>query len=148
MSNGTSRRGFLKHAAIAAGAVGLSRFPGSGLIGRAEAAPGAEPPAIFIFNMIGGYNALFGSADSFIGSGAFGVTASNVRRVGTSPLYVDNRTFGTLAPTTLQKMASIGVAHGISSHPTARTALVMDGAKSRLVKMSASLPGSTAAVRC
>ncbi len=148
MSNGTSRRGFLKHAAIAAGAFGVSRFAGARLIGSAEAAPGTEPPAIFIFNMIGGYNAVFGSADSFIGNGKFGITAANVKRVGTSDLYVDNRTFGTFAPTTLDKMASIGVNHGISSHPTARANMLMEGAVSRLIKMSTSLPGSTAAVRC
>jgi len=146
MSNGTSRRGFFKHAAIAAGALGLSRLPGVNLLGKAEAAPGAEPPAIFIFNMIGGYNALFGSANSFVGSNAFGCTSTNVQAVGNG-LVVDKRTLGTLSATTLQKMASIGVNHGITAHPTARTALMMDGANSRLIKMSVAL-GGTAAVRC
>jgi hypothetical protein len=147
MSNGTSRRGFLKGAAIAAGALGLSRLPGVSLLGRAHAAPGAEPPALFILNLIGGYNALFGSADSFIGNGAFGVTATNVRRIGTSDLYVDRATLGSLPTAALQKMASIGVNHGISSHPTAQAAMLFDGPTSRLVRMSASL-GGTAAVRC
>jgi hypothetical protein len=147
MSN-TSRRGFLKHAAIAAGAVGASRLiPGGSLLGSAQAAPGAEPPAVFIFYMRGGYNALFGSADSFLGSGAFGTTAAGVKRVGTSDLYVDNRTFGTFAPTTLQKMATIGCRHGISSHPTAQNNMVMDGPTSRLIKLASTLPGSTAAIR-
>jgi hypothetical protein len=147
MSNGTSRRGFLKGAALAAGAFGLTRLPGARLIGNAYAAPGDEPPALFIFNMQGGYNAIFPSADSFVGNGAFGVTATNIQRIGTSDVYVDRSTFGTLSPTTLNKMASIGVRHGISDHPGARTALMMDGNKSRLVAMSAALPG-TAAVRC
>ena len=147
MSKGTSRRGFLKGAAIAAGALGVSRLPGVNLLGRANAAPGSEPPALFILNLIGGYNALFNSADSFIGSGAFGVTASNVRQVGTSRLFVDNRTLGTLSASTLNKMASIGVNHGISSHPTARMELLFEGATSRLVKMSSAL-GGTAAVKC
>ncbi|MDQ3365218.1 MAG: hypothetical protein M3680_07305 [Myxococcota bacterium] len=147
MSTGPSRRGFLKSAAMAAGAFGISRLPGVSLLGRAAAAPGAEPPAVFILNLIGGYNAMFGSADSFIGSGAFGVTAANTRRVGTSDLHVDRATLGSLPAATLQKMASIGVDHGISAHPTARMALMFDGPKSRLVQLSASLAG-TAAVRC
>lgn len=147
MSKGTSRRGFLKGAAIAAGALGASRIPGVKLLGRAEAAPGSEPPALFILNLIGGYNALFPSADSFITSGAFGVTSSNVKQVGTSRLFVDNRTLGTLSATTLNKMAAIGVNHGITSHPTARMELLFEGTTSRLVKMSSSL-GGTAAVKC
>src|SRR4026209_1180440 len=130
MSNGTDRRGFLKRAALAAGAFGLSRVPGVNLLGKAHPAPGAEPPAVFIFNMIGGYNALFGSADSFVGSGAFGVTSTNIKRIGTSDLYVDRNTLGTLSPTTLDKMASIGINHGISAHTTARNALLFDNGKS------------------
>jgi hypothetical protein len=147
MSNGTSRRGFLKGAALAAGAFGLTRLPGARLLGNAYAAPGDEPPALFIFNMQGGYNAIFPSADSFVGNGAFGVTATNIQRIGTSDVYVDRSTFGTLSPTTLNKMASIGVNHGISDHPGAQTALVFENTASRLVKLSAALPG-TAAVRC
>ncbi len=147
MSNGTSRRGFFKHAAIAAGALGLSRIPGVNLLGKAEAAPGAEPAAVFIFNMIGGYNALFGSADSFVAKGNFGCTATNTMKIGTSNLVVDKRTLGTLSANTLNHMASIGVNHGISSHPEARASMVLDGNASRLIKLSVAL-GGTAAVRC
>ena len=147
MSNGTSRRGFLKGAAIAAGMFGVSRLPGGRLVRRAEAAPGDEAPALFILNLIGGYNALFPSADSFVGSGAFGVTATNIRRIGTSDVYVDRNTLGTLSASTLNKMASIGIRHGISAHPAAREALLFDGNTSRLVRLSASL-GGEAAVRC
>lgn len=144
----TSRRGFLKRAMLGAAALGVTRVPGIGGLGRAEAAAGDDKPALFILNMIGGYNALFPSADSFLGSGAFGVTSTNIRRIGTSDLYVDRTTLGTLSGTTLQKMASIGVNHGISAHPTARTQLLIEGGdKSRLVKLSGALPG-TAAVRC
>src|SRR5688572_13642052 len=135
----TSRRGFLKGAAIAAGALGLSRFPGTR---RAYAAPGDEPPALLLFYMRGGYNAMFCSADSFVGTGAFGVTSTNIRRIGTSNLFVDRSTLGTLSTTTLNKMASIGVNHGISSHPTAHRALLLEGTRSRLVKMSAALGGT------
>jgi hypothetical protein len=147
MSNQPSRRGFFKHAAVAAGALGLSRIPGVNLLGKAEAAPGAEPPAVFIFNMIGGYNALFGSSDSFIGAGNFGCTTAGSLRVGTSNLVVDRRTFGTFSANTLNHMASIGVDHNITSHPDARAQMVLDGNASRLIKLSVAL-GGTAAVRC
>src|SRR5688500_4617704 len=140
----TSRRGFLKGAAIAAGALGLSRFPGTR---RAYAAPGDEPPALLLFYMRGGYNAMFCSADSFVGTGAFGVTSTNIRRIGTSDVYVDRNTLGTLSATTLAKMASIGVDHNISDHPGAQLQNVTDGNRSRLVALSAAL-GGTAAVRC
>jgi len=147
MSFDSSRRGFFKQLGLAAGALGLSRIPGVNMIGDAEAAAGDEAPAVFILNLVGGYNALFPSADSFLGTGAFGVASTNVRRIGTSDLYVDKTTLGTLATTTLQKMASIGVNHGISAHPTARSALMLDGDKSRLIALSRSLP-STAAIKC
>lgn len=147
MAFDSSRRGFFKQLGIAAGAFGLARLPGAKLLGDAEAAPGDEAPAVFILNLIGGYNALFGSANSFVGSGAFGTTANTVRRVGTSNLYVDKTTLGTFSTTTLQKMASIGVNHGLTAHPTARTALLLDGDKSRLIGLSRALP-STAAVKC
>ncbi len=147
MSNAPSRRGFLKGAAIAAGLFGVSRLPGARLIQRAHAAPGDEPPALFILNLTGGYNALFPSANSFVGNGAFGVTSSNIKKIGTSDVFVDGATLGTLDDTVLAKMASIGINHGISSHPSARTALLFEGNASRLVRMSAAL-GGTAAVRC
>src|SRR5215207_9167404 len=132
---------------MADGAYAVSRLPGINLLGKAEAAPGDEPPAVFIFNMIGGYNALFGSADSFIGSGAFGVTATNTKQIGTSNLVVDRTTLGSLSNTTLAKMASIGINHGQTAHTTARNMLLFDGDKSRLIALSKSL-GGTAAVRC
>ncbi len=147
MSNGHSRRGFLKRLAIGAGALGVSRLPGINLVGNAQAAGGTEAPALFILNLVGGYNALFGSANSFVGSNAFGCTSTNVLKVGASDLVVDKRTLGSLSPTTLNMMASIGVNHGITSHPTARMAHMFDGDNSRLIKMSSEL-GGTAAVRC
>jgi hypothetical protein len=148
MSNGTSRRGFLRNAAVAAGALGVSRLPGVNLLGRRAFAAGeTEAPAVFIFNMVGGYNALFNSADSFLTNHSFGVTATNIKQLGTSNLFVDKGTLGTLSPNTLQHIASIGVDHGISSHPSARQALLFESNASRLIKMSTAL-GGTAAVRC
>src|SRR5262245_39380083 len=120
MSSGTSRRGFLKGAMMAAGALGMSRMPGMSLLGNAEAAPGAEPSAVFIVNLIGGYNTLFCAPQAFVASGVWTVTSTNIRRVGTTNLYVDRSTLGTLALPVLNKMATIGVNHGITSHTTAR----------------------------
>lgn len=147
MSNGFSRRGFLRGALMGAGALGVSRLPGVNLVGEADAAPGAEPSAVFIVNLIGGYNSLFCCPQNFVASGAFSVTSTNIKRIGTSNLYVDRGTLGTLSTTTLNHMATIGVNHGITSHFTARRALVLNGSKSRLVQMSVAL-GGTAAVRC
>jgi hypothetical protein len=147
MAFDSSRRGFFKQLGIAAGAFGISRLPGVNLLGDAEAAPGDEAPAVFILNLVGGYNALFGSANSFVGNGAFGTSTNSVRRIGTSNLYVDRTTLGTLSNTTLNKMASIGVNHGLTAHPTARSALMLDGDRSRLIALSRSLP-STAAIKC
>src|SRR5258706_9339128 len=142
----TSRRGFLKGAAALAGAMSIGRLPGVRVLGRAEAAGAGEPPALFIFNMVGGYNALFPSANSFIGS-AFGVTSTNIKQIATSDVFVDRSTLGTLSATTLAHMASIGIKHGYSDHPGAQAALVFDGTRSRLIDMSVAL-GGTAAVRC
>src|SRR4051794_13277782 len=124
MSKDFSRRGLFRRAAIATGALSLSRIPGISWLEReARADAATEAPAVFIFNMIGGYNALFGSADSFQATGAFGVNATNIKQVGTTRLFVDKSTLGTLSANTLNHMASIGVDHGITSHPTARTSL-------------------------
>ena len=143
----SSRRNFLRQLAIGAGALGMSRLPGVRLFGDAVAAPGAEPPALFIFCKVGGYNALFGSAGSFTSTNAFGCTPTNVKRIGTSNLIVDGPTFGTFAAPVLDHMASIGVRHGLSGHNMARIAMLFEGAQSRLVKLSTVLP-SNAAVRC
>jgi hypothetical protein len=143
----SSRRGFFKQLGIAAGALAASRIPGVKLLGDAEAAAGDDAPALFILNLIGGYNALFPSANSFVGTGAFGTSTNSVKRIGTSNVYVDKTTLGTFSATTLDRMASIGVNHGLTAHPTARQALLLDGDASRLVKMASTLP-STAAVKC
>lgn len=146
MREGLSRRGFLRGAALAAGALAAPRLVGQPLLGRAHAAPGTEPPALFILNLIGGYNALFPSAGSFLGSGAFGVADGNVRRLGNG-VIVDRPTLGSLPDIALEHMASIGVNHGLSSHPAAQEAMILEGQTSRLIKMSAAL-GGTGALRC
>ena len=146
MSTGSTRRGFLRNLGLAAGAFGLSRLPGAKLVGDAEAADAVETPALFILNMIGGYNALFSSAQSFQASGNFGVTGNNILKLGTD-LYLDKPTLGTLSPTALASVAAIGVNHGQSAHTAARASLLFEGSTSRLIKMSGAL-GGNAPVRC
>ncbi|HLU66646.1 MAG TPA: twin-arginine translocation signal domain-containing protein [Kofleriaceae bacterium] len=146
-TSGLSRRGFLKGVAAAAGALGATRLMGGRLVAPAYAADPVEAPAALLFYMRGGYNALFCSADSFLGNGAFGVRDGNVLRVKQSGLYVDRNSLGTLSASTLAHMASIGVKHGISQHPAAQANLWMKGKRSRPIMLSAAL-GGDAALRC
>src|SRR5262245_20747742 len=106
-----SRRSFLKTAAWAAGAAIGTRLPGRSLIGEARA--DAEKPALLCVFLRGGYNAMFGSARGLVGN--FGVTASNVQDLGNG-LVVDGATLGTLPTLAKQRMATIGVVHGLTSH--------------------------------
>src|SRR5262245_54631553 len=110
--NRTSRRTFLGAAAGAAGLLALPKV-GRHQLGPNEAhAQAAETPALHLVFLRGGYNAIFCSADSFLPN-RFGVTSANIKDVG-SGIFVDNITFGTMPPEALAKMASIGVAHGMS----------------------------------
>src|SRR5688500_18705726 len=84
----------------------------------ALAAPSVTSHVVLIF-LRGGYNALLPSADSFLGSGSFGVTASNDLDVG-GGLLVDRGTYGTLGEPALSHVAAIGMNHGISSHEGGR----------------------------
>jgi hypothetical protein len=148
MSNsGPSRRSFFKGAAAAAGLYGAARLLGPRALGSAYAADPGDAPALLVLYLRGGYNALFCSADSFIGSGAFGVTSSNVRRIGQSDLVVDLGSLGSLPVAARQKMASIGVRHGLSSHPAAQKALWNEGNRSYPIQLSRAL-GGDAAIRC
>ena len=147
MSRDFSRRAFLRGAGMAAGLVAAGRLPGFRRSGVAHAAEPSEASAVFLVYLRGGYNALFPSANSFLASGAFGVRDANVLRVGASDLYVDKASLGALGPFALGHMASIGVKHGISAHPTAQLRNWMDGTRSFPIRLAAALPG-TAAIRC
>ena len=70
-----TRRGFLKGAALGAGALAGSRLVGDAWLPEAHAATG-EKSALVLINLQGGYNALFPSAGSFLTTGARG-TADN-----------------------------------------------------------------------
>src|SRR5437879_487657 len=70
------------------------------------ASPSEEPPTLVVLWLNGGPAGLFNSADSFLSSGAFGVTEANVRPLG-NDLYVDADSFGALPPAARGHMASI-----------------------------------------
>jgi hypothetical protein len=112
-----SRRGFLKGLAGAAGMALGTRIAGSGWEGEAAAA--GEPAALVILHLSGGYNALFGSADSLVGK--FGVTAGNHTVLG--GVGIDNVFANSMGQFAKDHIATVGVRHGISSHPAARAAL-------------------------
>ncbi len=142
---GFSRRFFLKGAAAAmAGAVAYSTGFGPRLFRPARAAATGEKSAVLLLFLHGGYNALFCSADSFLSAGSFNVTSSNIQRIGTSDLYVDKASFGTMPQNALTHMASIGVRHGLSSHDAARNAIWNMGAKSYPIMLASAMGGDAA----
>lgn len=157
-----SRRAVLQASAGVAGAALLNR----GLSSDAHA-QATEKSAVLIVNLIGGYNALFSSADSFLGvnitinrvstpggspgvvySGpAFGVTSARVKSLGNG-LFIDLPTYGTNLPAVAQaNMAAIGVSHGITAHDPARVAVMSNGTRSYAL-MLANAMGGNAAIKC
>src|SRR5262245_8344574 len=101
-----SRRAFLQGSLAT---LALARFARP-----AAADDGDERGMLFIVYLSGGYNALFSSADSFLGAGTFGVRPDNVLRLGNG-LVVDS-SFAALPQWAREHMASVGVAHGQSDH--------------------------------
>src|SRR6185437_9724959 len=108
-----SRRTVLKAGAAIAGALALGRRP---LLAETRDAP--EQPTLVVLWLNGGPAGLFNSADSFLSSGAFGVTADNVRHFR----------------------------HGLYPHADARAAMLERASRSQLLRMAAAMPGK--AIRC
>src|SRR5262245_51106590 len=107
MTEGTiARRSILKGGAALAGTLALKNW------GGLEARPSKERPTLAVFWLNGGPAGLFNSADSFLRSGAFGVTESNVRALG-NDLYVDAGSLGALPSAAREHMASVNFRHGI-----------------------------------
>lgn len=145
MSHRFSRRQWLKGMAGVTGATLAARaglWPSTAF---AQAAP-AEQSALLIIFLQGGYNAVFGSADSFAGAGTFGVTGSNQRDLGNG-LVVDGPTFGTLPQFALEHMATIGVRHGLTSHEAAQDADFSDGRGHYAIQLAAAM-GGDGAIKC
>jgi hypothetical protein len=138
-----SRRGFLKGLGIGAGAVVGTRLAGSSLFGTAQAAT-AEPTAVVVLYMNGGFNAIFTGADAFTNT-AFGVTAGNVTAIGNG-LVIDS-VLGNAIPQALRaKTAAIGIRHGISDHGNAQRSNFMSGNNSAAL-MIADAIGGTGAIK-
>jgi len=145
----TSRRTFLKALGVGAGlAIGSRLGPLGGLVARADAP--VERSALLLVYLKGGYNALFASPDSFMNT-SFGVTSSNVLSVGGGALRVDG-TFSALPKTALDRMASVGIAHGSSAHGESRHLLWSDKTddKACALRLAAAMGGdaATKAVAC
>lgn len=140
--SGLSRRGFLKGLGIGIGAAIGSRLPGSRWIGEAKAAI-TEPTSVVVLHLIGGYNAIFSSANSLVGR--FGVTAGNHTVLGNG-LAVDNTYANSMSAFVKSHMASVGVRHGISNHPGARQTLWTHDNQNAGLKLASAM-GGTAAIK-
>lgn len=124
-----SRRALLKGIGLGVGAAIGARLPGARLLGTARA-DGAKPTAVVLLHLVGGYNAIFTSANTLVGS--FGVTAGN-HSVLAGGVGVDD-TFAGLSAFAKGHMAAVGVRHSLSSHDAARRALwTHDGKNAGLV---------------
>jgi hypothetical protein len=136
--NAFSRRTLLKGAAAAAALPTL---------GRAQAAP--RPQAVVVLHLVGGYNALFSSAQSFVGAGSFGASAGTVTELGNG-LSVDAPTLGThLPPAALSRIATLGVNHHLSSHTSAQLALwTHDNGRSSPLRLAAAMAPTPASLPC
>src|SRR5712691_2966118 len=117
MTERIARRTILKGGVVVAGTLALGNFRGF------EAHPSEERATLVVFWLNGGPAGLFNSADSFLRSGAFGVTESNVRDLGNG-LLVDAGSLGALPSAATAHMASINFRHGIiRPHEYARAAV-------------------------
>jgi len=108
---------------------------------ESAASESAERPTLVVFWLNGGPAGLFNSADSFLRTGAFGVTEQNIRNLG-NDLYVDATSFGALPLVARAHMASINFHHGvIRPHDLARAAVLQTASRSQLLRMAAVMPG-------
>lgn len=111
-----------------------------------HATPASEKPAIVLIYLDGGYNAFFSAADGYVPKGLYGCSAATVRDLGNG-IVVDAGTMGTLPDPVLQKMATVGVAHGASGHDFALKYAWFDKGKSVPLMLADAL-GGDASFRC
>lgn len=142
MSSSTvSRRLLLKGLAATAGAVAGSRLTDPWLRdAAAQAAP--KKSCVVILHMLGGYNALFSSADSFLNR-SFSVNDGNISNLGNG-LVVDKATIGSLGDYATKHMATIGVRHGSSDHAQAQVLLWGNGNRNYAIQLAAAMGGNAA----
>jgi hypothetical protein len=134
-----SRRDLIKLTAGTTSALALGGMV-PGIMTPEALAQTATQSAVLCVFLPGGCNALFGSADSFSGAGTFGVTNANMLNLGNG-LVVDS-TFNTLGAFAKANMASVGVAHGIAAHGSAKAAQFTVGNVSPVLTLAAGMGGS------
>jgi hypothetical protein len=144
-----SRRGILKGALAAGGAAIGARVAGP--FAEREAFAATEPSHFVHIFFNGGLNALFaGNADKYITGGTFGVTSTNVKKVG-SGVFTDASTFGTFPQFALDHWGAVGIHHGNALHTTPQNlnsggehAIIMDGADCYLNELAHAMGGDSA----
>jgi hypothetical protein len=142
-----SRRSLIQGAGAAAGFAAAGKLTGSGLLpGLAHAQVAPEKSALLVIYTNGGYNAVFPSADSFLGKTGtnYSITGENSLKRLANGLVVDAATLGTLPQYALDHMASVGVRHGITAHGTAQAANFGDGSRSYALRLAAAMGGDAA----
>jgi hypothetical protein len=102
-----------------------------------------EPASVVTIHLVGGYNALFTSADALVGT--FGISAGNYTAIG-SGVAIDNTYATSMSKFTTDHMAVIGVNHGISSHSAARSALWTQNAANAGLALASAM-GGTASIK-
>lgn len=133
-----SRRGFLKAVGIGAGAVVGTRLAGGSLINNAYAAT-PEPTSVVVVYLDGGINAIFTGADAF--NGQFGV-GGNTTAMG--PVVIDNTLAAAIPQNIRNRVASVGIRHGISDHGNAQRSLFMNAGASAPLMLANAIGGSGA----
>jgi hypothetical protein len=139
-----SRRGFMKGAAVAAGALAGARLIGDGWEREAYAATGETSHVVHIM-FPGGYNAfLAGCADKYVGKGTFGVSNANMKKLN-GGVTTDMETLGTMPQFALDHWAAVGCRHGNTSHlgNGAEKALLFDGKNSYLNQLAQAMGGQS-----
>jgi hypothetical protein len=129
-----SRRSVLKGGAALAGSLILPLPP----VPLADATE--EGSSLVVFWLNGGPAGLFNSADSFLATGAFGVTTNAVRALGNG-LFVDAGSLGAFPDAARAHMASINFRHDVvRPHEHARAAVLEAGPQSQLLRVAAAMP--------
>ncbi len=136
-----SRRGFLQAVSIGTGALIGTRLAGRSLMGIAQAAT-PEPTSVVCVYLDGGINAIFTGADAFMNT-AFGVTAGNSTALG-GGVVIDNALVNAIPVGIRNRVASIGIRHGISDHGNAQGSLFMSGGQSAPLMLANAIGGQGA----
>ncbi len=140
--NHLSRRGFIKTLGVSAGALIGTRLGGQNLLGLARAAA-PESTCLVVVYLNGGFNAIFSGADALTNT-AYGVTANNATALG--GVVLDNTLVNAIPMSLRNRVASVGINHGISGHEEAQSKLFMaDNVSGPL--MLANAIGGTGAIK-